>query len=94
MAVIERGVNPHVDLVADALDNGRTLDMSEVVALAQEVVRLQRGPDVAPLSRVADAAARSIAEETNAKIGAIPTTDTERMAIKVRVAELIGGPRT
>lgn len=49
--------------------------------------------DVAKLSSAAEAAAKGLADEVRDKVRAIPTTDTERIAIQVRVAELLGGPR-
>jgi hypothetical protein len=43
------------------------------------------------LSKTADQAARSLADEVRAKIATMPTTDTERIAIMVRVGELLSG---
>jgi hypothetical protein len=43
------------------------------------------------LSRAAENAAKAFADEVRAKIAVMPTTDTERLAIQVRVGELLAG---
>lgn len=50
--IVERDVNEYADLVADALDAGRPIGMADAVALAQEIVRLQK--DVQHLEREID----------------------------------------
>lgn len=47
--------------------------------------------DTQPLSRAAELAAKSLADGVREKVAAMPTTDTERVAIMVRVGELLTG---